>query len=331
MANNKKNIFLILVLSVLLVFSGCTSNSDAKKSGFGLKESFNGGDKAIEFAFLAEAPPAKIRDQSMQPFVVRLSVDNLGEFDIPENSAYVSLEGFRPEVLGMTEEQTSKPIQALRGIKKQGSNVIPGGKQQISFENLKYTDSVVSGVVPFTIYANVCYPYQTKSRTIICVNGNTVPAIDKKTVVCNLEEAKESANSGGPIKISNVKEYPYGTSSIQFQFDIVHKPTSTSANVYERGSIDSKCDINGKSAGSPDALYKKDRVKYTVETGLTGLNCESTGSNTNTVSLTNNMYTVTCIQDTTDQNEYNQFVSITLDYDYLDRKDIKVNVEHIQR
>lgn len=326
-----KNILLILILSALLVLSGCTSNTDARTNGVSLKNSFNGGDKAIDFAFMAEAPPVKIRDQSMQPFTVRLSVENLGEFDIAENSAYVSLEGFRPEVLGMTQNQTSKSIQALRGIKKQGTNVIPGGKAQVTFENLKYVDSVVSGTVPFGIYANICYPYETKARTVLCINGNTVPAIDKKTVVCNLEEVKESVNSGGPVKVTNVKEYPYGTSSIQFQFDIVHKPTSTSANVYQRDSIDSRCDINGSSAGSPEALYKKDRITYNVTTSLPGLNCEGTGTGSNTVLLTNNVYTVTCIQDTTGQNEYNQFVSIDLKYDYLDRKDIKVNVEHIQR
>lgn len=330
MVNNNKNILIILILSLALLFSGCT-NTDAQQNGFGLSKSFNGGTNAVTFTFMAEAPPLNIRDQSLQPFNVRLNVANLGEYDIAANTGYVVLTGFRPEVLGATQAQLSKPIPALNGVKKQGTNIIPGAIQPINFENLKYVDSVVSGVVPFSIFANVCYPYQTKARTVLCINGNTVPSVDKKTVVCKLQEVKESANSGGPLTITNVKEYPYGEHSVQFQFDIVHKPTSTFANVYEKGSIDSSCNIGGKTAGSPDALYKKDKVTYSVNTNLKGLNCESTGLTTNTVTLTNNLYTVTCVQDTTGQNEYNQFVSINLDYDYVDRSEVKVSVEHVQR
>lgn len=323
-----KKAMLILGIVMMLLLAGCTSTGD-KQNGFELKTSFNGGDDSVVMSFGEEAPPDKVRDQSLQPFSVRLLVENMGEYDIPSEGGFVTLSGFNPTDLGL--EDNSKPLLNLRGFKKQGDNVIPGGKQQVVFDNLRYVNSVVSGSVPLTIYANVCYPYETKAFAVVCINGDTVPALDERAEICELEGDLQYANSGAPVQIENVKQYPYGEHSIQFQFDIVHTPTSADANVYERGSIDSQCKINGASASGSDALFKRDKVTYTVDTGISGLNCESTGTGTNTVTLTSNKYTVTCIQDTTGQEEYPKPITITLKYDYLDRISKTINIEHIQR
>lgn len=325
-----KKAILILITITLLLFAGCSSGgSNTKQNSFELTSSFNGGDGAITLEFGEEAPPDKVRDQELQPFVVRLLLRNTGEYEIPENSAYVTLTGFNPADLNLADN--SKPLVSMRGYKKQGDNVIEGGTQIVTFDNLKYINSVVSGSVPMTIYANVCYPYETKAFAVMCINGDTIPALDKRAEICELEGDKEFANSGGPVKIDNVKQYPFGQHSVQLQFDIIHTPTSEDANVYERNSIDSDCKINGASPSGSEALFKRDKVTYTVETGIAGLNCESTNSGTNTVTLTGDKYTVTCIQDTENQEEYPKPITITLKYDYLDRISKTINIEHIDR
>ena len=328
MVNLNKKIIIILGVIFLLILSGCTSSkSKANQNGFELS-SFNGGDKAVDFSFEPNSPPTTVRDQGLQPFSVRLLIENNGEFNIPENSAYIKLDGFNNADLGL--KINSKPLLALKGVRKQGSNVIDGGKQQVVFSNLKYVNSVVSGSIPIKIYANICYPYQTKAMALVCINGNTIPAIDKKAQICDLSGDKKIANSGAPIKVTNFKEFPYGKHSVQFTFDIVHTPTSPDANVYELGSIDSNCNINGSPASTSKALFKRDKVRYTIDSGISGLNCEGLGTNTNIVTLTNNKYTVSCIQNTLNQNEYEKPISIKLDYDYLDRKSVNINIEHIQ-
>lgn len=324
-----KNILLIAIACLLLLLGGCAGEVDAQRSTFETS-GFHGGNDALIFNFAEQAPPAKVRDQSLQPFSVRLLVENLGEYDISEGSAHMTLTGFNPADLGI-EGKNTKALNALRGFKKQGANIIPGGKQQVVFDNLKYIGSVVSGEVPLTIYANLCYPYETKAFALICINGDTIPAIDERTQICNLEGDKRYANSGAPIQIQEVKQYPYGESSIQVQFKIVHNPTSPSANFYQRGSIDSNCNINGFSPSSPYALDSKDKITYVIDSGIPGLNCEGTGTNTNTITLINNEYTVTCIQDTTGQAEYEKPIVVTMSYDYLDRKSVVVNIEHIER
>ncbi|MFW6226084.1 MAG: hypothetical protein ACOC3V_03925 [bacterium] len=320
-----KKILLILVIGVMILLSGCTDNS-GKENAYSLS-SFKGGNDAVTIEFAEQSPPDKIRDQSLQPFSVRLLVENNGEYHIPENSTYVTLTGFNPDDLNLTD--TSRTLNALRGYKKQGSNLIPGGKQQVVFDQLKYVNSVVSGSYPFKFYANICYPYETKAFAILCINGDTVPAINQNTQICDLEGEKQYANSAAPVQIENVQQYPYGKNSIQIQFDIVHKPMGSESDVYQKETIDSDCRINGVSPSSSDASFKKDRVEYIVESSIPGLNCESTDTNTNIVTLTDDKYTVTCIQDTTGQSEHEKPFTIYLKYDYLDRISKTIMVDHI--
>ncbi len=322
-----KKLIIVIGILFLIVFAGCEANSNGKKNKFELGSSFNGGDKAITFKFLEGTPPEKVRDQSLQPFGISLFLENQGEYDIEQGKAHVTLTGFDPAILGLTT--TTKETNMLRGYKKQGSNVIPGGKDQVIYSNLKYTGNAVSGSFPFTFYANLCYPYETKAFAVVCINGNTVPAIDKKAEICELEGAKEYANSGAPVKIENVEQYPYGSSSIRIQFDIVHTPMSNDANVYEPGALDSNCKIGGVSPSASEALFKRDKVKYIVTSNIAGLDCEGTGANTNIVTLNSNTYTVSCVQSTTGQEEYNHPISIALQYDYLDRISKTIQIEHI--
>ncbi len=331
MKEMKKNILLIFMVGVLLLFTGCDSTSSGTQKSSGVEiSSFNGGNEALVFEFVEGMPPEAVRDQGLQPFSIRMIVENKGEYDIGENEAHVVLSGFNMDDFDVIDK--SQDLMALRGVKKQGSNTIPGGKSATIFSNLKYKESVVSGSVPLTLFANICYPYETKSVAKVCLAGDTSIAIDKRQINCELDGSKDFANSGGPIKIENVEQYPYGRNSIQIQFDIVHSETSSYANVYERGSIDSECNINGSLPSSSDALFKKDRISYIVDTGIEGLSCEGTGTNTNVITLSNNRYTVTCVQDTLGQGEsYEKPILITLSYDYFDRVSKKINIEHVQR
>ncbi len=325
---NKTSISFIILIIVMLFIAGCsTTNSKNDENSFQLS-SFKGGDNGLTLSFENNAPPKVVRDQGLEPFSIRLLIQNMGETNIKENTAFVNLDGFNKANFGI--ENTSKPLLALRGVRKEGSNVIDGGKEQIVFSNLKYNSSVISGSMPIKIFANICYPYETKVVALVCINGNTIPALDKKAEICSLSGEKKIANSGAPVKVENFKEFPYGRHSVQFVFDIVHNPTSEDANIYENGSIDSSCRIDGFPASSSQALFKRDKVIYKVNTGIPGLNCEGTGNNTNTITLTNNKYTVTCIQNTYGQNEYEKPISIFLYYDYLDRKSTVINIQHIQ-
>lgn len=324
----KRNIVILFIVMILGV-AGCTTGGDGT-TNVGVSGAFNGGDRALTYAFAEGAPPERIRDGGLQPFQVRVRVQNSGEYDISEGSGFVTLTGFNPADLGLT--QTSQALPFMRGFKKQGNNVIDGTVHQATFNNLRYEPELPSGSTSQRIFANFCYPYQTNSLARICIAGDTLRSFDGESTICELEGAKEFANSGAPVRIENVEQFPAGTSSIQIQFDIVHTPTSDEGRLFQAGTLDSQCNVNGNSPSSADADLLSDYVRYTVDTNLPlGLNCENTGTGSNQVQLTNNRYTVFCIQDTTGQSEYERPIDITLEYDYLERISTDVTVEHISQ
>ena len=327
----KRNIFLILVMSVMVLFASCSSDGGTRQSSYGDIGTFNGGSNALTFEFLENAPPGIVRDQGLQPFQIIVRLKNEGEFDIGENESYVVLAGLKPADLNLTEDEMSKVIPPMNGFKKQGGNVIEGRTQQVTFSNLKYTESVISGAIPIRIFANVCYPYETRAFTLLCINGDTTTNLDKSAEICELTSQRDYANSGAPVRIENVRQSPYGSSEILVQFDIVHTPTSDSAGLYERGSIDSDCNIDGNSPTGVEAIERRNKVSYSFSSGLDGVDCDGTGTGNNTVILTDNRYTVTCVQDTTGEREYEKPATITLKYDYWDRIGTDITIEHVDR
>lgn len=326
-----KKILSIMLFAALLVFAGCSSETGAKKSGYEL-DSFKGGNEGLVFSFDESMPPSTIKDQGLVPFNVRIMAENKGEYDIPENSAHVRLTGFDKTELNL--QDSSMTFAAIAGFKKQGDNERPGARQTVMFNNLKYMGDIVSGTYNFDMAANVCYPYETRAIAELCISGNTYSSLDNDYANCEIEGDKKYANSGAPVKIENVKQFSNGQSSIQIQFDIVHSSKVGSGTIFERGSLDSECNVNGKSPSSTDAILAKNKVTYHVDTSIPGLNCEGTGTNTNTVILSDdtNRYIVTCLQDTTDQEEtFSKLIQLKLEYDYLDRISKTLSVEHINR
>lgn len=315
-----------MALGLFVVFSGCTTSTsgNSKQDGFSLS-SFNGGNLGLVESFQSMTP-SKVRDQGTQPFSIGLIVTNKGEANVLAGTAHLSLTGFDPTTFGL--KNSSKALYYLKGVKKIGSNVISGGRELITFSNLLYNSSVVSGSIPIKIYANLCYPYKTIVVALICVKPNTVSSVNKKAEICSISGVKPLSNSGAPVQISDFQEYPYGKNSVQFQFNIIKSPKSL-GTVYQTGSLDNNCNIDGNSPASSEALFKQDKISYFVNTSIPGLNCEQTGGNNNTITLSSGSYTVTCIQNTKGQQSYVKPISIVLKYDYLNRISKIINIEHI--
>ena len=323
-----KKIYLLFITVIMLTIAGCSSGTDARQSGGLSLNAFEGGDKALLMSFGEGAPPQRIMDGGIQSFNVRVLLENVGEFDIPESSGYVVLAGFSSRDLNL--ETTSLEIPELRGVRKQGSNKIPGGRSQVTFTNLKYLPELTSGTTRQSLIANVCYPYKTRSVVSLCIAGETLVIQDANSAICDLESKRDFANSGSPLRIENVNQYPSGRNSIEFQFDIVHKPTSNNGRLYESGSIDSLCRINGASPASVDAVPFQNRVLFTVNSDPLSINCNGDGDS-GIVQLSNNKATVVCSVNTLNEEEYVKPILIELDFDYVERIQTELEIQHNMR
>ncbi len=326
----RKSLLVVFLLVAFIVIGGCETQSGVNSNGI-MVDSFRGGSEALTVAFEPNMPPDTIRDQGLQLFSIRLKVTNSGEADIPAGKAGVKLSGFDPAEFNLSPEDVYQVLPELRGYKKQGSNEIQGTTTYVLFNNLRYVNDITAGTLSRQLFAFICYPYETKAVGLICVKSDTVPSIDEKDSICTIDGDKQVSNSGAPVKVENLKEYAYGEHSVQIQFDIVKDTTNPNLNVYEPGSVDVACNVAGNEVGSVGAELYKNKIKYTVETGISGLDCEGTGTNSNVVMLSNNRYTVTCVQDTSGQVERDAPVKIILDYDVIDRVSKVITIEHIAR
>ena len=329
-----KKILYVLIVAIMLLFAGCSgSSSSAKQNSFELEGAFNGGDEALTIEFSDGQPPATIKDGGIQPFPIRILLENVGETDIAEGEGHVSLSGISFTEFGITTEDASQAMPELRGVRQQGDNVIPGTKQFVMFQGLKFMSDLGSGTQDKTILVDLCYPYTTQARASICVSGNTIQGYDNDLEVCELDGNKQFANSGAPVQIENVVQNTAGASSIQIQFDIVHQGKSSNGRVYRSGSLDNECKVNGDPVSSTNAALEENYVTYTLDAGdlTSGVDCGATGTNTETVLLSEDKTTVFCTIDTTGQEDYEKGVNIELEYDYFDRTSVTVEIEHVER
>lgn len=316
-------ILTIISIIGLLGLGACSSSSSSTNqngASVSLGSPFIGGDEAMNFGFQNQFPPESIRDNAQQRFNIQFELENIGEYDIPAESSYVRLKGIDKESFGISEDSVVLP--ELRGVSTVSGNSIPGGKHIAMFTNLAYSKELISGSTPMTIHANLCYPYGTKVVSKLCVSGNTYGTEEENDICSITNEAVEVKNSASPVKIQNVKQYPAGPNSVQLMFDIVHTPTSSDGQIFESGSYDNRCEIE-------DIYSKKNRVTYSIDTGIAGINCEGTGSGTNTVTLSDvGSYTVICTQDTTGQENYEKLISMELDFGYMEKISKTVEIIH---
>jgi hypothetical protein len=322
-----RKILLIIGIVFIMVFSGCSSGTDAKQNGYVGGDTFVGGSDALRAEFGENQPPEKIRDGGIGSFNVRVLIQNIGEHSIEEGQGYISLFGINYEDFGYTREQASQALPALRGFRKQGDSVIDGQSQPVTFSGLKYVPTL-PGNSQQKLSLDICYPYQTKALVSACISGNTLQSFDDDLKVCALEGPKDFVNSGAPVQISNAKQNSAGKSSIQIQFDIEH--VGTEGRIYREGDLDNECKVLGNPISSIEASNSADYVTYTVSAGnLANIDCGGTGTNTESVLLNGDKYTVYCVIDTTGEEDYEKPLDITLDYDYFERISTDVEIEHV--
>jgi len=322
-----KNLILVLLVSILVLVSGCSSGTDAKKSSFNLKDAFTGGSEGLKFEFMSDQPPKNILDGGISPFNIMVQVSNVGEFDIPVNSSHLVLSGINPIDFSITK--TSQLVPQLNGVKIQKGNTLDGATLPVMFPGLTYLPNV-SGSSTQKIGVDICYPYRTTSLINACVSGNTLRSSTDSLTICKLDGKKDFANSGAPIQIENVKQFPNGKSSIQVQFDIVDKSKSKNGRIFRVNSFDNNCKIAGNSVASTDAILSKNYVTYTFDAKGLPVVCQGK-TKSGEVLLANGKSTVYCTIDTSGQQDYEQTFAVYLDYSYFDRIETSILVENVLR
>ena len=305
---NRNHIILILLTLSIIALAGCTATAPVSKDS-----PFIGGTDAIKMDFVADSPPAEVTDGNQFPFDATVRLQNTGEDDVEANEVIVELSGISPNDFGGTF--TKNPGEKLLGKHKDiEGNVIEGTTSYVTFPGFKFKGKL-AGNTPFTLRADLCSRYETKSVSKLCILKEQLAFGEEG--VCKVGEPKTVFNSGSPIQIDSMTESIAGQNKISFTFDIAHKGTGAIFGI-------------GNKLCSPE-IINKNKVHVKVDTGIgSGAVCSGLNGNEGDVPLFDGRRSITCTQDITGtQNNFEEPVTISIKFDYKQHIDTPLLVKHL--
>ncbi len=219
-----RKLLIVLMIVAVIIVAGCTGG-DKTTTG----KSYVGGSNGLSVEYEKDNPPDKVFDANSEDFFINVKLKNLGEYDVEKNEIKVTLSGIDKtqfQISDLTKVNTN----SLLGMRKEGSSVINGMEDIISYK-ANYKTDLGQDFFP-TITANICYRYQTKSLTNICLRRTV---IKKETVgECLIDAAKSIENSGAPVQVKSVSERKAGKNLVAITFEIQNVGKG---KVYKRGTF----------------------------------------------------------------------------------------------
>ena len=295
-----KKIHFFAALTVLIFLIGCTGGGEQIE----ITSPFIGGTTGVVSGFMDMR--TEVFDGGRDPFDIVVSLENKGEALVAKENVRVKLSGVNPAEFGKLEEQlTAMPNDDLiETMKDSQGNILPGPPVFIEFRELNHITPITGGQIDLPLRANICYLYNTKAVSKVCVRENILnPAPGG---ICEISGAKPLFNSGGPIQFANFKESSRSRDKIGFSFEVINSGTG---DVYGKNTL---CDTTERK--------NKDSVYVKVDSNLPGLSC--TGLDTSGriaegyVTLFDGKKIVTCTQTISTRTDFEQLVILDAEYDY---------------
>lgn len=306
-----KQIYVIVVMSLLLLV-GCAQ----EKIGISKTTPFVGGTKSLDLNFVAGEPPEEALDQDQLPFVVTVSVENEGEWEVAMGDVTIGLRGFRPADFNNPPILKNPEENLLRTYIDTDGNVIPGTFTHVTFEGFSYTGALNANN-NFPIVADICYKYGTHAQLDLCYLEDLTEDVRKENIVCKVSGPKTSYSSSAPVSVENVKEELAGTTKIAFTFDIVHRGSGLLSK------LDTDCN-------DLDQHTSRNTVWVEVDTGLEGVSCTGLSEGTSGfVTLHSGKRNVRCSQNVLGDGDYVKKAFVTLEYDYKKIEKTTILIKHV--
>jgi hypothetical protein len=292
------------ILVSLLILAACEGQGEKKTES---TAAFIGGSQALALQFTQLRP--EVFDGGEDPFDVIVRLENKGEWDVVRDKAKVRLNGVNPSEFGKVPEDfaQSPPEDLLKVSRDSRSPPI-----DVEFRGLNYQARITGAALPpFPLVATACYGYGTRAVSRLCVRRDILKPTDG---ICTVEETKSVENSGSPVHIENFREQARARDRVAFVFDVKHVGSGAP---YE---LNSQC----------AARQMASKVWVKVDSRIPGLSCSfSTGSGTEgQITLVDGVKTVSCSQPIATPGDYEQPISIELQYDYEDTVTTELVVKH---
>lgn len=333
---NKRYCSIALLVCVILLVSACKKSGAA--TGGAPKTPFIGGSSGITINFEKDSPPPEVTDDESFGFKAIVRLKNDGETKVERQNIKVNLIGFDPEDFSksISDLKDQEPDDTLDAKKRDAEgNIIEGTTTFATFP--KGSDDFIprkfSGNTEFTFRADVCYLYETRANSKLCVLRDMINVRDDS--LCKPTGSRTMYSSSAPVQVSNFRQSVIGKDKLSFSFDITlsgnvdifrskdrRNPTSFDAGCprtpRERREVESKVGVEITTIPPSDPVVQNPKCG--------GLD----GGNTGIVTLVSGRRTITCTVDlSTDRVDLEKVVEIKLDYNVLDNKETKILVKHL--
>ena len=292
----KRQYFLVILAIVLLIFTASCDDDDNDNDTAG---TFKGGVAGVDVNFVEEKPPASFDQGEDVAFKVRLV--NNGEYTIPAGEAKAQVYGTSPN-FGLTNDYKGTD-NILYGVSK---NVDTPGEQEITLGTGSYSEPIVIEQ-DFPVNARICYPYETKVSTSVCMGSRRIGQ-SSTDQVCDVQGSRISSGtvSAAPVQVTAIEESYMGSDAMRFSIDIENKGTGT---VYDDAKACEDLDLVNDANIVYLEIFPED-IKCIFPEGSEG----ATGK----VTLYGGAKTIVCERAFEGTSNYNENLRINLKYKYLD-------------
>jgi len=310
----KKIIYIGLILIVIVFLNGCdgTGGGTTTKGG----KAYIGGEDGLGFEFDEDAPPDEVMDDGEESFPIRLKVKNEGEYTINKGGIIASLSGISKDDFDLSSLHAVSDFELQR---KEKTTSAEGEENVLDFDDAKFVNDLAADF-DTTVFADVCYRYRTVAAASVCLKKDTVQS-KKSRDACDIrEDDVDYENSGAPLQVTSIKQFPGGANKVTFTFVVENKG---SGRVYNSGQFTNECIVDDELAN--DELD----ITITSPSGSINIICDTLDdSNSGRIKLFNSKRTVTCGINTgsLQSTAYEGRVNIKLDYFYINevKKDLLV-------
>jgi len=337
--NHRYFVIALLLLAIFLV-SACSTSKSGASAGSAPRKPFIGGSSGLTITFLKDNPQPEITDDDTFSFKSIISLKNDGEFKIKSTDIKTNLVGFDPSDFDSDLSQVlNRPLDDSTDLsaRRQDAegNIVDGDTTYVSFpKDTDFRPRKFSGNTEFTFRADVCYAYQTKANTKMCILRDMINI--RQSSVCLPTQSKSIFATAAPVQVTNFRQSVIGKDKLSFSFDVSLSGTvdifQDRSDITPSSGFDSACprdprkrrEIENKVKVDIETIPPSDPIVQTPKCG--GLDSGNKGI----VTLVNNKRTITCTVDLSpDRTELEKVIEITLNYNVLATKETKVLVKHL--
>tara|TARA_B100000902_G_scaffold4028_1_gene5159 strand:- start:1051 stop:1992 length:942 start_codon:yes stop_codon:yes gene_type:complete len=200
------NLKTILVFVAVILLSGCTGTTEIEAQ-----------DNTINDGIDVKLLENSLADSYYEgdPFNIELQIDNIGDYEVPSNSFYLTLTGFNPTSFGKnTEDLKLSNSEILEKIFDTNNQSIVSGTEFMSYGDLCHINDLFD---PYALNMKFysCYPYQTEIKSTVCFGEHRSDLNE----ICTVNEEKEFINSRAPVQATSLSEVYVGNDEYRFMID----------------------------------------------------------------------------------------------------------------